>query len=222
VYVEHLMLTICPACGAGTDQLKGNGTRGQLLLDEPRGSLSVLMKLRRRSYSCRVCKASKLVPLDCLAESRRMTRRLELYIQRKSLLRPFSEIAQETGVSSKTVRQIFRDHAKVLEDEREERCPMPRVLGLDGVYIKSKERAILTDPERGLVINLVPTVRANDLGAARRCMPGSERVEVVTIDMSRGLRSAVSHASFPVLSLSLTATTSSGWLMRPLTVFVAA
>ncbi|MCA1566118.1 MAG: ISL3 family transposase [Acidobacteria bacterium] len=196
VYVEQLMPTVCPACGAGTDQLKGNGTRGQLLLDEPRGSLSVLMKLRRRSYSCRVCGASKLVPLDCLAEGRRMTRRLELYIRRKSLLRPFREVAQETGVSPKTVREIFREHAAALEREREEKLPTPRVLGLDGVYINSKERAIITDPERGLVINLVPTIQAVKLGKVLSGMPGSERVEVVTIDMSKGLRLAVSDA-FP-------------------------
>jgi transposase len=196
VRVEQLSPTACPACGAGTDQLKGNGTRDQLLLDEPRGSFSVLMKLRRRSYSCRKCNASKLVPLDCLAEGRRMTRRLELYIQRKSLLRPFREVAQETGVSPKTVREIFREHVATLERKREEKLPTPRVLGLDGVYINSKERAIITDPERGLVVNLVPTVQAVKLGKVLSGMPEGARVEVVTIDMSKGLRSAVSDA-FP-------------------------
>lgn len=196
VRVEQLLPPACPECGCGTDQFKGNGTRRQFLLDEPRGTLSVRIDLRRRSYSCKACGTSKLVPLDGLAEGRRMTRRLELYIQRKSLLRPFREVAQESGVSPKTVREIFRDHAKTLEREWEEKCPMPRVLGLDGVYIKSKERAVLTDPERGLVINLVPTVKAELLGPALRNMPGYEKVEVVTIDMSLGLRSAVRHA-FP-------------------------
>jgi transposase len=156
----------------------------------------VRIDLRRRSFSCRACGTSKLVPLDCLAEGRRMTRRLELYLQRRSLLRPFSEVAQETGVSSKTIREVFREHVKALEGEREEKCPTPRVLGLDGVYINSKERAILTDPERGLVINIVPTVQAELLGNVLRDMPGCEKVEVVTIDMSAGLRSAVSRA-FP-------------------------
>jgi transposase len=195
VRVEQLLPKICPECGS-TDQLKGNGTRRQFLLDEPRGTLSVRIDLRRRSFSCKACGTSKLVPLDCIAENRRMTLRLELYIQRKSLLRPFREVAQETGVSPKTVHAIFRDHVKALERVREKKCPMPRVLGLDGVYIKSKERAVLTDPERGLVINLVPTVQAELLGKALESMPGRERVKVVTIDMSRGLRSAVSHA-FP-------------------------
>jgi transposase len=82
------------------------------------------------------------------------------------------------------------------EKVREEKLPIPRVLGLDGVYINSKERAILTDPARGLVIDLVPTVQAKLLGNVLRGIPGSERVEVVTIDMSLGLRWAVSHA-FP-------------------------
>lgn len=194
VHVEQLLPTSCPECGSGTDKLKGNGTRPQHLLDEPRGSLSVRLELRRRSFSCKECNTSKLVPLDCLAEGRRMTRRLEIYIQHKSLLRPFSEIAHETGVSPKTVREIFYEHVTKLERKREERLPLPRILGLDGVYIKSKERAILTDPERGLVINLLPTVRAEPLGIALHEMIGSERVEVVTIDMSNGLRSAVSKA----------------------------
>ena len=196
VRVEQLLPTTCPQCGAGTDNLKGNGTRRQSLLDEPRGSLGVRIDLRRRSFSCKACGTSKLVPLDCIAEGRRMTRRLELYIQRKSLLRPFGEIAQETGVSPKTVREIFNHYVDELEREREKKCPMPRVLGLDGVYIKSKERAVLTDPERGLVIDIVPNVVIKLLGTALRSMSGRERVEVVTIDMSRGLRSAVIYA-FP-------------------------
>lgn len=196
VRVEQLLPTVCPECDSGADQLKGNGTRPQHLLDEPRGSLSVRLELRRRSFSCKACGTAKLAPLECLAEGRRMTRRLELHIQHKSLLRPFREVAQETGVSPKTVREIFREHAAELEREREEKLPTPRVLGLDGVYVNSKERAVLTDPARGLVINLVPTVRAELLGNVLNTMPGRERVEVVTIDMSAGLRSAVSQA-FP-------------------------
>ncbi len=196
VKVEQLMPPACPVCGCDTDSFKGNGTRHQSLLDEPRGSSSVRLDLRRRSYSCRACGTSKLVPLDCLAEGRRMTRRLELYIQRKSLLRPFNEVAQETGVSPKTVREIFREHVTALERGREEKLPTPRVLGLDGVYINSKERAILTDPGRGLVINLVPTIQAKLLGNVLHNMPGGDQVEVVTIDMSAGLRLAVSYA-FP-------------------------
>jgi transposase len=196
VRVEQLLPAACPQCGCDTELFKGNGTRRQSLLDEPRGTLAVRIDLRRRSFSCRKCGTSKLVPLDCIAEGRRMTRRLELYIQRKSLLRPFREIAHETGVSPKTVHAIFRDYVKALERERVEKCPMPCVLGLDGVYIKSKERAVLTDPERGLVIDLVPTVQGELLGKALSSMPGGERVEVVTIDMSHGLRLAVSYA-FP-------------------------
>jgi transposase len=185
----------CPGCGCrDTDQFKGNGTRRQFLLDEPRGTLSVRIDLRRRSYSCKACGSSKLVPLGCLAKGRRMTSRLQTYIRNKSLQRPFNEVAQETGVSPKTVREIFNEHVDALELEREERCPTPRVLGLDGVYIKSKERAILTDREHGRIIDMWPAVETKQLTAALRALPHRETVEVVTIDMSKGLRSAVTHA----------------------------
>lgn len=160
VLVEQLMPQACPECGAKADQLKANGTRRQFLLDEPRGSSRVRLDLCRRSFICKACGTSKLLPLDCVAGGRRLTHRLELYIQRRSLLRPFQEVAHETGVSAKTVREIFREYVKALELEREAECPMPRVLGLNGVYINSKERAILTDPERGLVIDILPTVQA--------------------------------------------------------------
>jgi transposase len=196
VRAVQLLPATCPACGADSDKVKANGVRRQLLLDEPRGPLGVRIDLRRRIYRCRACNTSKFAPLDCVAEGRRMTRRLELHIQRKSLQRPFREIALETGVSPKTVRQIFSDYVRELELEREEKCPLPEVLGLDGVYIKSKERAILTDPTRGLVIDLLPTVQAVKLGKAMESRPGHERVKVVTIDMAKGLRSAVKYA-FP-------------------------
>lgn len=194
VRAEQLMPGECPECGCGTDHFKSNGTRRQSLLAEPSGSFSVRIDLRRRSYSCRACGKSKLVPLDCLAEGRRMTRGLELYIRRKSLLRPFREIAQETGVSPKTVGEIFNEYVVALEREREKNCPTPRVLGLDGVYIKSKERAILTDPEHGLIVDIWPTIRTDLLTVALRSLPDRERVEVVTIDMSLALRSAVRQA----------------------------
>lgn len=193
VRAEQLMPDGCPVCGTA-EGFKGNGTRRQFLLDEPRGSQGVRIDLRRRSYSCKACGAAKLVPLACLSEGRRMTARLEVYIRRKSLLRPFSEVAQETGVSPKRVREIFREHVNALELRREEACPTPRVLGLDGVYVNSKERAILTDQERGLVVDVWPTVESRQLAAALRALPDRERVEAVTIDMSRGLLSAVAEA----------------------------
>lgn len=193
VRAEQLMAAACPGC-ASTEGFKGNGTRLQSLLDEPRGSQSVRIDLRRRSYSCKTCGTSKLLPLVCVSEGRRMTARLESYIRHKSLLRPFKEVAQETGVSAKTVREIFRDYVGAQETRREEACPTPRVLGLDGVYVNSKERAILTDPERGLVVDVWPTVESKQLAAALRALPDRERVEVVTMDMSRGLLWAVAQA----------------------------
>jgi hypothetical protein len=41
VRVEQKLPWACPNCGCNTDKFKGNGTRRQFLLDEPRGSLSV-------------------------------------------------------------------------------------------------------------------------------------------------------------------------------------
>lgn len=192
VEAEQVWNQKCPKCGCDSKEVRPNGTRQQTVLDEPRGLKSVRIQLRRRSYKCRACGTAGLLPLDCLVERRGITRRLLDYLENESLLRPFRELAQEVGISARTVREIFRE--RVADCESAAEITVPRVMGIDGVYIERKERAILTDIERGAVIDIWRTVKSEELAPALRLLPGRDRVEVVVMDMAQGLKSAVKEA----------------------------
>jgi transposase len=121
-----------------------------------------------------------------------MTRRLLDYIEKESLLRPFCEVAPEVGLSPKTVRQIFR--ARVAVCERTATSTAPRVLGIDGVYIERKERAILTDIEKGSIIDIWGSIKTDPLAASLHHLPNFDQIEVVVMDMAKSLKSAVKQA----------------------------
>lgn len=192
VAAEQIWNQKCPNCGCDSKDVKPNGTRQQDVLDEPRGFKSVKIQLRRRSYKCKACGKAGLLPLDCIVQRRRMTRRLLDYLENECLLRPFRELAQEVGLSARTVREIFDDRVSAYKSATE--ITAPRVLGIDGVYIKRKERAILTDIERGVTIDILETVKCEKLAPVLKCLPGREKVEAVVMDMSQGLKSAVEEA----------------------------
>jgi transposase len=182
----------CPNCGCESKDVRPNGTRQQVILDEPRGLRSVRIQLRRRSYKCKVCGKAGLLPLDCLVEKRGITRRLLDYLENESLLRPFNVLAQEVGLSTRTVREIFK--ARVAVCDYTTVVTAPRVLGIDGVYIKRKECAILTDIEQGMIIDIWGSVTAATLTPALRQLPGWEKIEVVAMDMSKSLKSSINQA----------------------------
>lgn len=192
VEAEQVWNQKCPKCGCDSKDVRPNGTRRQTVLDEPRGIKSVRIQLRRRSYKCRACGTAGLLPLNCLVERRGITRRLLDYLENESLLRPFRELAQEVGLSARTVREIFQERVIACESAAE--VTAPRVLGIDGVYIERKERAILTDIEQEAIIDIWSTVKGEALTQALRRLPGRDRVEVVVMDMALGLKSAVETA----------------------------
>ena len=192
VQAEQVWSQKCPKCGCDSREVRPNGTRRQTVLDEPRGLKSVRIQLRRRSYKCRACGMAGLLPLDCLVERRGITRRLLDYLENESLLRPFRELAQEVGISAKTVREIFRERVITCESAAE--VMAPRVMGIDGVYIERKERAILTDIKQGAIIDIWGTVKVEVLAPALQRLPGRDKVEVVVMDMAQGLKDAVTKA----------------------------
>jgi transposase len=194
VKAEQIWLQKCPMRGCDSTDVHPNGTRQQTVLDEPRGLKCVKIILRRHSYKCRACGKKGLLPLDCLVKRRGMTRRLLDFIEKESLLRPFYEVALEVGLSPKTVSEIFKEKKLVAEAERTATFTSPRVLGIDGVYIKRKECAIITDIEKEEITDLWGSVKAKPLAMALEHLPNRDQIEVVIMDMAKSLKKAVRKA----------------------------
>jgi transposase len=184
--------TCCPHCGRLPWELKPHGTKRQIITDLHVRENAVEIELIRRRYFCMKCKRTSLQPLSGIDERRSCAIRLIEHIERQSLLKPFSHVAQETGLADTTVRAIFNEY--ILRLSKSTHIETPRVLGLDGVYIRKKERLILTDIEHLRVIELIESIKERSVAQALFDLPDRRHVEVVTLDMSASLRRAVKHA----------------------------
>jgi transposase len=116
-----------------------------------------------------------------------MTRRLRRYIAKQSLLPevPFSSLAKEVGRSEKNVRSVFKKYVAHLKNIRN--IETPRVMGMDGVYVKRQEALIVTDLERGRIVLMRPSIKERAVADALREMPDLHKVEDVVADMAGGL-----------------------------------
>jgi transposase len=182
----------CPHCPNSLFKLKPHGTKTQVIADAPARGKTVEIAVKRRRYRCPVCGRTCLQPFVGVDERWGMTERLVEFVKNESLLKPFNQAAEETGVAPSTVRAIFREH--VAELERTMTFETPRVLGLDGVYVRRKERLVMTDIERRRVVQMTASIKERSVAQALLRLPERRRVEVVTLDMSASLRRAVLHA----------------------------
>jgi hypothetical protein len=112
-------------------------------------------------------------------EKRNMTRRLVDYIQQRSLVRTFTEVADDVGVNEKTVRNVFREYVALLEEDRERLEQVGELTpGQLVAAVKTVERmdklALLPDAPEGRVV-VVGTVkkcewRDNDFGGSLKML----------------------------------------------------
>ena len=140
---QSARLIHCPRCGGA---LKRNGTRPQVVRDEPRGLRSVWIEVRRQGYRCtkQTCAKPVQQPLYGVDEKRRMTTRLLRYTQDSALLDKFQMVALRTGLSARTVRDIFLEYVRSLDQTFQFKTP--RVLGLDGIHIERSDDARVREP----------------------------------------------------------------------------
>ncbi len=121
-----------------------------------------------------------------------MTQRLLEYVQIQSLLRTDLNVAEETGVSVRTVRKIrkrFVAHLKVTVH-----FETPRVLGIDGVRADGSMRVIFTDIKAHLVLDLIKSGCEESIRARLEAFPNPSQIQYVLIDMCKTERKAVRKA----------------------------
>jgi transposase len=195
VRAEQIKLPTYPDCACTIKELKAHSTfQMENVLDLPHGRKSVVVNIKRQRWMCKSCGTTVTQPLDVMTEGRyRMTRRLEEYCGEQALLGTELSLAEETGVSPRTIRSIRLK--KVEQLKREIQLTTPRVLGLDGVRAdEHRRRVIFTNIESGEVLDLIKSGNSKSIAERIRAFPGYERITVVTIDMCVTLRAAVRKA----------------------------
>lgn len=186
----------CPHCEAPADQLAPNGTKKRKLIDLPFHRRRVIIEMRLQRYRCKACHRTSLQPLEGVKDGANITDRLRAVVEEESLVRSYKDSASLWKLSERSVRKIFEAQAQRLRKTK--MPPLPRVLGLDGVYFARKERLMMTDLDKDRVLNVLATVKEDKLIGELMKLPERERkrVRVVVIDMSQSLM-RVACAVFP-------------------------
>ena len=142
--------THCPHCNH--PEIVGFGRRDELVMDTPVHGKRTGIMLNRRRYRCQSCRKTFLETVPHKDDKRQMTSRLIQYIERESLRRTFSGVAEDVGVDEKTIRNIFSDYCERLEKTL--KFEMPQWLGIDEIHI-IKPRCVITNIEQQTIVDML-------------------------------------------------------------------
>lgn len=167
----------------------GFGRKRQLFMDSPVRGKRVGIWVDRRRFQCKACDRTYLEPLPDMDDRRLATKRLINFIEKESLKRTFSSIADDTGLNEKTVRNIFRDYINRLE--KEVRIDTPRWMGIDEIHIIKKPRCIISNIEHQTVVDLLINRNKTTVARYLQKLPGRNKVNYVAMDMWNPYRDAI-------------------------------
>jgi transposase len=178
---------MCGNCGSAS--IRKYGSREQIFNDTPIHGKQVILKVQRQRYRCNQCKKLWHEEIPELSKERRTTKRLQEYVEKRSLKHTFASIADETGIDGKTVRNIFRAYVQRLATEV--KFETPRWMGVDEIHIIKKPRAVITNIENNTVVELLPNRKKEALIPYFQGIQDPHTIRYVAIDMWRPYRDAV-------------------------------
>ena len=179
---------VCPRCGVENPRVYKHDQQDQTFMDTPMHGKRVGIQVVRQRWRCLECGKTFQQLLPEMDEKRNMTRRLVDYIQQRSLVRTFTEVADDVGVNEKTVRNVFREYVALLEEDRE--IETPTWLGIDELFLIRKPRCIFTDVKKRSIVDLLAKRDKLTVSKWLTNLPQKTTVEVVTMDMWKPYRDA--------------------------------
>ncbi len=179
--------TRCLHCGGGS--LVGFGRRDQQIRDLPIRRKRVCLMIDTRRFRCKSCGKTFYEPLPEIDDRRSMTPRLIRRMEQESLRHPFVRLAEETGVSDITVRNVFYDYAERLQHSI---CfKTPEILGIDTVPLIRRPRAVLTDIRSGFVVEILENRETKTVTRYLCHLPDHNRIRWVVLGLWEPYREAV-------------------------------
>lgn len=177
----------CPVCGSVDFKKHGVLRRKVRDLSEYGKLVGLVIKVHR--YMCKDCFATWSDTFESIDENAKMTKRMRVYIQKKSLQEPFLRISDELAVSVSTIKRIFLDYAKDIDSRHA--LSAPKILGMDENYLNGAYRALYVDIEHARIIDMTADRKLKTVKAWLSRLPNKEYVKCVTIDMWGSYKGAV-------------------------------
>lgn len=176
----------CPLCGSF--EIVKFGVKERKVRDINQFGKRVGIIIRNQRYKCNKCGSIFFTPTESIDTNAKITRRLKEYIKEQSLKRPFLNIADELGMTDTTVRRIFKSYIETLDASRALKAP--RVLGIDENHLSGQYRAVFTDVEKRIVLDILPKRNKKDVKRFIHNLPEKSHIICVTIDMWNPYREA--------------------------------
>ena len=180
---------ICSHCSH--PEIDGFGRREQLVKDLPMHGKRVGVYIYTRRYRCKSCAKTFYETLPDVDRRRPMTNRLVKWIEKNSVKRTFSSIAEEVGVDEKTIRSVFRDYVNELE--KTVRFETPKWMGIDKIHL-TQNRCVITNVENNTIVDLLQNRNKETVVKYLSQLPGREKIQYVAMDMWAPYRDAVKLA----------------------------
>ena len=171
-----------------SSNIVGFGRREQMVRDLPTHGKRVGLYIDTRRFQCRACGKTFYEDLPQIDEKRAMTKRLSNWIGRQAIKRTFASIAEEVGCTEFTVRAVFADYVKELEQTI--RFETPKWMGIDEIYL-IKPRGVITNIQNNTVVELLPNRNKETIIKYLTGLQGKEEIAYVAMDMWLPYRDAV-------------------------------
>ena len=176
----------CQRCRKLFSKIYAHGSRPQIFHDLPFHGKRVGLKVMRRRFKCTECGATFDEHLEDMHPAHNMTKRLVEYICKAADRYPFTRIADDTGVTEKTIRLIFAEYAE--EMRRKYKFVTPEIMGIDEIHINTP-RGVITNIGEKTIVEMLPT-RAKPAIIKFLQQIKREEVKFVCMDMWNPYREA--------------------------------
>lgn len=181
-----------PECYCLLPKVVKNGTKEVLFMDTPMHGKKVGILVARQRFLCQGCKSTLYPDVPHMHEKHQMTQRLVAYIQKYGTERTFAALANEIGITSQTVSDIWNAYAR---EQLAKLAPVtPEWMGIDELFIMKGYRCVITNVKERTLVDMLPDRKKLTIVSYFAGMEDAEKVKVVTMDMWDDYREAVKIA----------------------------
>lgn len=174
----------CPFCSSVTNKV--HDYRPSVIKDSPMLGKHLLLHYKKRRYHCSNCGHHFNEPFSLLPKRCRITTRLAfLAVHQLKETQNVSSVARQLGVSASTIFRRIQDISFPKPN-----C-LPSVLSIDefkGNAGGEKFQAILTDPVRHKVLDILPSRKQTEIATYLRSFSDRKRVKYFVMDMNKVYR----------------------------------
>lgn len=181
----------CPFCTpyGYNPEIQKHNKRVRLIRDLDAHGMQVELEVPIRRYKCLACEKTFTEQFQSFESNAQMTNRFKDELIKRSLDRPFLQVANDYGVTHTTVRDAFSKW--IFQQDTNREIYAPEILGIDEAHLAGKMRGVFTDNKDKQLLDILQSRDSRLVKKFLQNLKNPERLKAVTIDMYKPYRAAV-------------------------------